>query len=89
MNEELNSYIDSLLEDTMLAMDEFQTAEMAFTATVLEKLKVYLIAKILLRNIVRLRKPMVILLVKFMLIPRVLMAKYCIFFIQTTIQIIM
>lgn len=39
MNEELNSYIDSLLEDTMLAMDEFQTAEMAFTATVLDKIE--------------------------------------------------
>lgn len=39
MNEELNSYIDSLIEDTQMVMDEFQTPEMAFTATVLEKIE--------------------------------------------------
>lgn len=39
MNEELNNYVASLIEDTQMAMDEFQTPEMAFTATVLEKIE--------------------------------------------------
>lgn len=39
MNEELNSFVTSLFEETMLAMDEYQTPEMAFTATVLDKIE--------------------------------------------------
>lgn len=39
MNEELNSYVASLIEDTQMMMDEYQTPEMAFTATVLEKIE--------------------------------------------------
>ena len=39
MNEELYNYIDTLREDTMMAMDEYQTPEMAFTSTVLEKIE--------------------------------------------------
>lgn len=38
MNEELTSYVTSLLEDTQLRMDEYETPEMAFTATVLDKI---------------------------------------------------
>ena len=39
MNEELNSYVTTLIEDTHLKMDEFSTPEMAFTAAVLEKIE--------------------------------------------------
>lgn len=39
MNEELNSYVASLIEDTQMMMDEYQTPEMAFTAAVLEKIE--------------------------------------------------
>jgi len=39
MNEELASYVASLLEDTQLKMDEYKTPEMAFTATILEKIE--------------------------------------------------
>ncbi len=39
MNEELSSYISTLIEDTQILMDEYQTPEMAFTATVLEKIE--------------------------------------------------
>ena len=39
MNEDLYNYIDTLREDAMMAMDEYQTPEMAFTSTVLEKIE--------------------------------------------------
>lgn len=39
MNEELNNFVASLIEDTQMMMDEYQTSEMAFTATVLEKIE--------------------------------------------------
>ena len=39
MNEHLNSYVYSLIEDTMMVMDEYQTSVMAFTATVLDKIE--------------------------------------------------
>lgn len=39
MNEELNSYIASLVEDTQMVMEEFQTPEMAFTSTVLDQIE--------------------------------------------------
>lgn len=39
MTEELNSYVASLIEDTQMVMDEFQTPEMAFTKTILEKIE--------------------------------------------------
>lgn len=38
MNEELTSFVASLLEDTQLKMDEYQTPEMAFTAVALDKI---------------------------------------------------
>ena len=38
MNEELTSYAITLMEDTHLNMDEYSTPEVAFTATVLEKI---------------------------------------------------
>lgn len=38
MNDELNSYLSSLIEETHLCMDEFHTPEMAFTATILNKI---------------------------------------------------
>lgn len=38
MNEELTNYVATLLEDTHLRMDEYETPEMAFTATVLDKI---------------------------------------------------
>ena len=38
MNEELSSFAASLLEDTQLEMDEYQTPEMAFTAVALGKI---------------------------------------------------
>ena len=37
MNEQLNSFVYSLIEDTMMVMDEYQTPVMAFTATLLDK----------------------------------------------------
>ena len=39
MNEQLNSFVYSLIEDTMMVMDEYQTPVMAFTATVLDKIE--------------------------------------------------
>lgn len=39
MNEELNSFVATLIEDAQMMMDEYQTPEMAFTATVLEKIE--------------------------------------------------
>lgn len=39
MNEELNSFVATLIEDTQMMMDEYQTPEMAFTATVLDKIE--------------------------------------------------
>ena len=39
MNEELSSYVISLLEETQLKMDEYHIPEMAFTATVLDKIE--------------------------------------------------
>lgn len=39
MNEELNGFVDSLIEDTQILMDEFPTPEMAFTATVLDRIE--------------------------------------------------
>lgn len=39
MTEELTNYAVSLLEDTHLKMDEYHNPEMAFTATVLEKIE--------------------------------------------------
>lgn len=39
MNEELSSFLSTLLEDTQLRMDEFRTPDMAFTATVLDKIE--------------------------------------------------
>lgn len=39
MNEELNNYVISLIEDTQVLLDEYETPEMAFTATVLEKIE--------------------------------------------------
>ncbi len=45
MNEELNSYVDTLTEETILAMDEYKTREMAFTATILEKIEEFLDCK--------------------------------------------
>lgn len=39
MNEELNSYVASLIEDTQMMMDEYQSPEMAFTSTILEKIE--------------------------------------------------
>lgn len=38
MNEELQSFVASLLEDTQFKMDEYQTPEMAFTAVALDKI---------------------------------------------------
>ena len=38
MNEELNSFVVSLLEDTQFKMDEYHTPEMAFTAVALDKI---------------------------------------------------
>jgi len=38
MNEELMSFVASLLEDTQLKMDEYQTPEMAFTSVALDKI---------------------------------------------------
>lgn len=38
MNEELMSFVASLLEDTQFKMDEYQTPEMAFTAVALDKI---------------------------------------------------
>lgn len=38
MDEELLSFVTSLLEDTQFKMDEYQTPEMAFTAVALEKI---------------------------------------------------
>ena len=38
MNEELMSFVLSLLEDTQFKMDEYQTPEMAFTAVALDKI---------------------------------------------------
>ena len=38
MNEELMSFVVSLLEDTQFKMDEYQTPEMAFTAVALDKI---------------------------------------------------
>ena len=38
MNEELMSFVASLLEDTQFKMDEYQTPEMAFTAVTLDKI---------------------------------------------------
>lgn len=42
MNEELKNYLVSLMADTQMMMDEYQTLEMAFTATVLEKIEEFL-----------------------------------------------
>ena len=39
MKEELNSYAYSLIEDTQLAMDMYKTPQMAFTATIIEKIE--------------------------------------------------
>ena len=39
MNEELNSYVATLIDETQMVMDEFQTPVMAFTSTVLEKIE--------------------------------------------------
>lgn len=39
MNEELSNYVISLMEDTQLRMDEYHTPEMAFTATVIDKIE--------------------------------------------------
>lgn len=39
MTEELNSFAASLIEDTQMEMDVYQTPEMAFTATVLDKIE--------------------------------------------------
>lgn len=39
MSENLNSYASALLGDTQLASDSYPTAEMAFTAVVLEKIE--------------------------------------------------
>lgn len=38
MNEELQSFVASLLEDTQFKMDEYQTPDMAFTAVALDKI---------------------------------------------------
>ena len=38
MNEELMSFVASLLENTQLKMDEYQTPEMAFTSVALDKI---------------------------------------------------
>ena len=38
MNDELMSFVASLLEDTQFMMDEYQTPEMAFTAVALDKI---------------------------------------------------
>lgn len=38
MNEELLTFVESLLEDTQMKMDEYQTPEMAFTAVALDKI---------------------------------------------------
>lgn len=38
MNEDLSNFVVALLEETQLRMDEFHTPEMAFTATVLDKI---------------------------------------------------
>lgn len=42
MNEELKNYLVSLMTDTQMMMDEYQTPEMAFTSTVLEKIEEFL-----------------------------------------------
>lgn len=39
MNEDLNSYALTLIEDSQMVMDEFQTPEMAFTASTLDKIE--------------------------------------------------
>lgn len=39
MKDELNGFVASLIEDTQLLMDEYQTPEMAFTATVLDRIE--------------------------------------------------
>lgn len=39
MTEELYNYMDSLTEDAMMLRDDYQTPEMAFTATVLDKIE--------------------------------------------------
>ena len=39
MNEELNSYVATLIDETQMVMDEFQTPVMAFTSTVLNKIE--------------------------------------------------
>jgi len=38
MNEELSSFMESLLEETQMVMDEYDIVEMAFTSTILEKI---------------------------------------------------
>ena len=56
MNEQLNSYVYSLIEDTMMVMDEYQTPVMAFTATVLDKIEDLLDCKDITKEHCRLTK---------------------------------
>ena len=81
MNEQLNSYVGTLIEDTMMVMDEYQTPVMAFTATVLDKIEDLLDCKDITKEHCRLTKKMVILLGKFMHMLKVQMAKFYICFI--------
>ena len=56
MTEQLNNYVYSLIEDTMMVMDEYQTPVMAFTATVLDKIEDLLDCKDIIKEHCRLTK---------------------------------
>lgn len=56
MNEELNSFASTLIEDTQLMMDEYQTPEMAFTAAVLDKIEGLLDCKEIVKEHCRITK---------------------------------
>ena len=56
MNEELYSFVATLIEDTQMMMDEYQTPVMAFTATVLDKIEDLLDCKDITKEHCRLTK---------------------------------
>lgn len=56
MQEELRNFVDILIEDTMMLMDEFPTPEMAFTATVLDKIEELLDCKDIVKEYCRITR---------------------------------
>lgn len=89
MNEELNGYAATLVDETQMVMDEFQTPVMAFTSTILDKIEDLLDCKDITVEHCKIMDKAGKYLVRFMHTEKVRMVKFFTCSIRTIILVLM